>query len=63
MGRNRLDIRLRRWHCGSMAAVKLIGAEDRREANGDIHPDMNIDIAAVAFRGSFVRLPPTVKLV
>lgn len=62
-GRNRLDIRLSRRHCGSLAAVKLVEGEDLRAAHHDHHPDTNIDIAAVAFRGRCVPLPPTVGLV
>lgn len=62
-GRNRLDVRLSRHHCGSMAAVKLIDGEDLRTAHRDTHPDTNIDVAAVAFRGRCVPMPPTVKLV
>ncbi len=50
---------LRRMHAGACAVVKLIACENRMGA-GDPHDHANIDLAAVAFLGRDVTLPPGV---
>lgn len=45
-----------------MAAVKLVEGENLMAAWGDRHEETNIDVAAVAFRGRCVQLPPSVRL-
>ncbi len=45
-----------------MVAVKLVDAEDLMAAWGDRHEEPNVDVAAVAFRGRCVALPPSVRL-
>ncbi len=52
---------LTRRHAGSLVLVKLIDAENLMHVWGDEHEETNIDVAAVAFRGRRVVLPPTVR--
>ena len=60
--RSLMRMTLAQRRTGNVAAVKLIGIEDRMDEWGDEHSHPNVDCQFVAFMGCVMELPPRVYL-